>query len=109
MIAEKPNVSVILPSLNVKPFIEECVESVINQTLENIEIICVDAGSDDGTLEILEDYANKDSRIKILRSDKRSYGHQMNLGIAAAEGEYVGILETDDYVEEDMYESLYEL
>ena len=109
MSEKNPKVSVILPSLNVKPFIEECIESVINQTLENIEIICVDAGSDDGTLEILEEYAAKDHRIKLLHSDKRSYGHQMNLGIDIAKGEYIGIVETDDYIEEDMYESLYEL
>lgn len=104
-----PKISVILPSLNVEPFIEECIESVINQTLENIEIICVDAGSDDGTLEILEKHASKDSRIKILNSEEKSYGHQMNLGISVAKGEYIGIVETDDYIDKKMYETLYNL
>lgn len=103
-----PKVSVILPSLNVAVYIRETIESVINQTLQEIEIICVDAGSTDGTLEILQEYAEKDSRIKIIHSDKKSYGYQMNIGMQAALGEYIGIVETDDYIERDMYEILYD-
>lgn len=103
------SVSVILPSLNVKQYICECVESVINQTLDNIEIICVDAGSTDGTLEILESYASRDERINLIVADKKSYGYQMNLGVRAAKGKYVGIVETDDYVPVEMYEELYSL
>lgn len=102
-----PKVSVIMPSLNVEKYIKQCIESVINQTFSDIEIICVDAGSTDGTLEILKEYAEKDSRITIINSGKRSYGYQMNLGIAAAEGEYIGIVETDDFIENNMYEILY--
>lgn len=100
-------VSVILPSLNVVRYVRECVESVMNQTLKNIEIICVDAGSTDGTLEILQEYEQRDPRIKIIISDKKSYGYQMNLGMAAAKGEYIGIVETDDYIPSEMYEELY--
>ena len=103
-----PRVSVILPSLNVAVYISETIESVVNQTLKDIEIICVDAGSTDGTLEILQEYASKDSRVKIIHSNKKSYGYQMNLGISLACGEYIGIVETDDYVELDMYEVLYD-
>lgn len=102
-------ISIIMPSLNVKKYIGQCIESVINQTLKEIEIICVDAGSDDGTLELLENYANQDNRIKLLHSDVKSYGHQVNLGIDAADGEYIGIVETDDYIDEKMYETLYDL
>lgn len=105
----QPKVSVIMPSLNVAPYIRECIESVVNQTLREIEIICVDAGSTDGTLEVLEEYAAKDGRIKLLHSDKKSYGYQMNLGIDAATGEYMGIVETDDYALPEMYEELYAL
>lgn len=100
-------VSVILPSLNVRPYIEECMESVVNQTLKEIEIICVDAGSTDGTLEILREYEKQDSRVKVIVSDKKSYGRQMNIGVDAAKGEYIGIVETDDYVLPRMYEELY--
>ena len=102
-------ISVIMPSLNVKPFIEECILSVINQSLIEIEIICVDAGSTDGTLDIIEKYAKNDSRIKIIHSDKKSYGYQMNLAISEANGDYIGIVETDDFIDEKMYETLYDL
>ena len=105
----QPLISIIMPSLNVSEFIRECIESVINQTLEDIEIICVDAGSTDGTYEILQEYAEKDSRIKLITSNKKSYGHQMNLGIIESTGKYIGIVETDDYIKYDMYEQLYEL
>ena len=101
-------VSVILPSLNVAGYIRECVESALNQTLHEIEIICVDAGSDDGTRQILQEYAQKDDRVFIIDSNIKSYGLQVNTGIKAAKGEYVAILETDDYVLEDMYEKLYD-
>lgn len=105
--SNQPKVSVIMPSLNVAQYIRECMESVVNQSLKDIEIICVDAGSADGTLEILQEYVNKDERIKLIHSDKKSYGHQINLGIEAANGEYIGIVETDDYVLSAMYERLY--
>lgn len=105
--SENVKVSIIMPSLNVGKYISQCIESVINQTLKEIEIICVDAGSTDGTLEILQDYAKKDSRISIVMSDKKSYGYQMNLGLAAAKGKYIGIVETDDYAEKEMFEHLY--
>lgn len=102
-----PKISVIMPSLNVQKYIRECMESVMAQTLQDIEIVCVDAGSTDGTLEILRDYASKDSRIKIFCSEKQSYGYQVNMGIFAACGEYLAIVDTDDYIVSDMYEKLY--
>ena len=89
---DKIKVSVILPSFNVREYIDECIVSVINQTLYDIEIICVDAGSTDGTLKVLQKYETRDSRIKVVVSDKKSYGYQMNLGIAAARGIYIGIV-----------------
>lgn len=101
------SISIIMPSLNVAEYIEECLQSVINQTLHDIEIICIDAGSTDGTIEIIQEYAQKDARIKILYSDVKSYGYQMNMGIQAARGEYIGIVETDDAVLPEMYEKLY--
>ena len=102
-----PKVSVIMPSLNVGQYIKQCIDSVCNQTLKDIEIICVDAGSTDGTLEILEKYASLDPRITLINSDKRSYGYQMNLGIKASSGEYIGIIDTDDYADPMMFEKLY--
>lgn len=105
----QPKVSIILPSLNVADYIRECLESVVNQTLREIEIICVDAGSTDGTLEVEEEFARKDPRVKVIHSEKKSYGYQMNRGIEAATGKYIGIVETDDWVKADMYEQLYQV
>lgn len=109
MSSENPKISIIMPTLNVKNYIVQCLDSVVNQTLEDIEIIIVDAGSTDGTLEILNEYDNKDSRITLLHSDQKSYGHQMNMGMAQAKGDYIGIVETDDYVAPEMFYELYKL
>ncbi|MDE7267401.1 MAG: glycosyltransferase [Lachnospiraceae bacterium] len=103
-----PKISILLPSLNVAAYIRECIESVINQTLSDIEVLCIDAGSTDGTCEIIQEYAAKDSRVRFIPSEKRSYGYQVNLGMELAQGEYIGIVETDDSVEPDMYEVLYQ-
>lgn len=102
-----PKVSIIVPSLNMADYIQECMESVLVQTLKDIEIICVDAGSTDGTIEYLQEYKKQDKRIKLMISEKRSYGYQINLGIKAAEGDYIGIVETDDFIVPEMYEELY--
>lgn len=104
-----PRVSVLMPSLNVVKYIDACVGSVVAQTLQDIEILVIDAGSTDGTLEILEKYAKKDARVKVIHSDKKSYGYQLNMGIQLAQGEYVGVVETDDIIELDMYETLYDI
>lgn len=101
--------SIIMPSLNVAEYIEECIDSALNQTLKQIEILCIDAGSTDGTCEILQKYENMHvlgKTIKLIHSDIKSYGYQVNLGIKLAIGKYIAILETDDYVEKQMYEQL---
>ena len=103
-----PKISVIMPSLNVADYIRPCMESVLAQTLSDIEILVVDAGSTDGTLAILAEFAQNDSRITILFSDRKSYGYQLNMGIRKARGEYVGVVETDDIIEADMLRLLYE-
>lgn len=100
-------VSVILPSYNVGKYIRECLNSVVNQSLQEIEIICIDAGSTDGTRDIILEFADRDERIRLIDSEKKSFGYQENLGIALAKGEYIGFVETDDYVRTDMCEVLY--
>lgn len=96
-----------MPCLNVVKFLRQCIDSVINQTLVDIEILIIDAGSTDGTVEVLTEYQKKDSRIRLLHSAKKSYGYQINQGIAMATGEFIGIVETDDFVQIDMFEVLY--
>ncbi len=105
--SKKIALSVIMPSLNMSQYIKECLESVLDQTLREIEILCIDAGSTDGTIEILKEYAAQDERIRVIKADKKSYGYQVNMGIAAARGEYIGIVETDDYIDKKMYQTLY--
>ena len=104
-----PKVSIIIPVYNVEQYLRECLDSVVNQTLKDIEIICVNDGSKDNSLAILEEYASKDARIKIISKPNSGYGHTMNVGIDAATGEYIGIVEPDDYILPEMYETLYNI
>lgn len=102
-----PKVSVIMPCLNMIRYISDCLDSVTNQTLHDIEMLVVDAGSTDGTVELVRTYMENDSRIRLMHSEKRSYGYQVNLGIAAADGEFITILDTDDRLKLDAYETMY--
>lgn len=102
-----PKLSIIMPSYNVAPYIRECMDSVLAQTLTDIEVIVVDAASTDGTREILEEYARRDGRVVILEDDKKSTGYANNKALDYATGEYIGIVETDDYIAPEMYEKLY--
>lgn len=99
-------ISVIMPSLNVKNYIEECLCSVLSQSYQNMEVLVVDAGSTDGTKEIIQKYEQIDSRIKLINSEKKSYGYQMNLGIEKAAGRFIAFVETDDVLAEGVYEKL---
>ena len=101
-------VSVIMPCLNVVPYIKQCIDSVVNQTIfDELEIIIVDAGSNDGTIELLSCYERKYPNINLCCVSKKSYGYQVNHGIKKANGKYISIVETDDYICENMYEILY--
>lgn len=103
-----PKVTVIMPCLNMVKYIRQCIESVVHQTLDDIEILVIDAGSVDGTVEIIEEYVQDDTRVHLISSDKKSYGYQVNMGITMAKGEYIGVVDTDDYIALDMYEQLYQ-
>ena len=102
-----PKISVILPIYNVESYLRECLDSIRNQTLEDIEVLCVNDGSKDGSLAILEEYAAKDGRFKVLDKPNGGYGHSLNYGIARARGEYIAIVEPDDFIDSEMYEQLY--
>lgn len=104
-----PKVSIVVPIYNVEQYLRECLDSLISQTLEDIEIICVDDGSTDSSPDILKEYEQKDKRIKVISKPNSGYGHTMNVGMDYATGEYFGIVESDDYVVSDMYEILYEV
>ena len=104
-----PKISIIVPVYNVERYLRDCLNSLTHQTLDDIEIICINDGSTDSSPRILEEYAAKDSRIKIINKENSGYGASMNMGLAAAEGEYIGIVESDDFVKTTMYEELYNL
>ena len=101
-------VSIIIPTYNVEMYLVECMESVVNQTLKDIEIICINDGSTDGSLEILKSYAQKDDRIVLVDKENGGYGIGMNIGLDKATGEYIGIVEPDDFIPLNMYSDLYE-
>lgn len=100
-------VSILVPCYNVEKYLKQCLDSIVNQTLKDIEIICINDGSKDSTLEILREYENNDSRVKVISKKNSGYGASMNIGLETAKGEFVGIVESDDYVELNMFETLY--
>lgn len=102
-------VSILIPIYNVEKYLEQCLSSAINQTLKEIEIICVDDGSTDSSGQILDKYALRDSRIKVLHKENSGYGASLNRALEIAQGEYIGIIESDDFAELDMYETLYQI
>lgn len=102
-----PEVSIVIPVYNVERYLKECMESVLNQTLQNIEIICVDDGSDDGSKSILDEYGAADGKVTVIHKANSGYGSAMNIGIAASSGEYIGIVEPDDYISANMMDALY--
>jgi glycosyltransferase involved in cell wall biosynthesis len=105
----KAKVSIIVPTYNVEMYLEECLESIRRQTLHDIEIICINDGSTDRSLEILQRYAENDNRFVIVDKENGGYGIAMNIGLDKATGEYIGIVEPDDYVPLGMYEDLYKV
>ena len=104
-----PKVSVIIPVYNVEDYLPQCLDSVINQTLKDIEIICVDDGSTDSSYEILKDYTQKDNRIKLIKQKNKHAGVARNRGLKIAKGEYIHFLDADDWLELNAYEILYGL
>ena len=102
-------VSVIIPVFNVEKYLKECIESISNQSLEDIEIICIDDGSTDNSLNILNDYADDDCRFKIILQDNLGPGAARNKGISIAEGKYIYFMDSDDILELNALEKLYDL
>lgn len=100
-------VSIIVPIYNVEKFIRQCLDSIINQTLKDIEIILVDDGSPDNCGKICDEYALRDNRIKVIHQSNGGLGNAYNNGVAAATGEYIGFVEPDDWIEPEMYEVMY--
>lgn len=99
-------VSVIVPVYNVVSYLNTCVDSLINQTHKEIEIILVDDGSTDGSGELCEQRAKQDSRITVIHSENHGVSHARNLGLDQVHGDYIGFVDADDWIEHDMYETM---
>ena len=100
-------VSILVPIYDVEKFLPECLDSLVGQTLKEIEIICINDGSTDSSFEIMKEYSENDDRIRIIDKKNTGYGDSMNEGLAAARGEYIGIVEPDDFVKLDTFEKMY--
>jgi len=102
-----PLISVIIPVYNVEKYLRQCLDSIINQTLKNIEIICVDDGSTDSSLSILQEYQKKDKRFIILQQQNQYAGVARNTGMKIAKGRYLSFLDSDDFFQPNMLEDMY--
>jgi len=103
---EKPLISIIVPVYNIMDCLEKCVDSCIGQTYKNIEILLVDDGSTDGTGELCDELAKKDNRIRVFHKKNGGSSSARNLGISQAKGEYLGFVDSDDFISPAMYEEL---
>ncbi len=104
-----PKVSVIIPIYGVEKYLREAIDSVLNQTLKDLEIILIDDGGKDGCSQIIDEYAQKDDRIITIHKPNGGYGQSCNVGLERATGDYIAIFEPDDYIDKNMYEHLYKI
>ena len=104
-----PKISVIIPVYNTEKYLPQCLDSVINQTLKEIEVICVDDGSTDDSLNILKKYAEKDKRITVICQKNLYAGVARNAGLAVASGTYIHFLDSDDWLDNDSYEKMHDI
>ena len=107
MAASNPYISVLIPVYNGEAYLDQCLNSVVNQSLKNIEIIVINDGSTDGSSEIIENYQNSDNRIRVITKSNSGYGDSLNIGLDSAIGEYISIVESDDIIPIDFLEQLY--
>jgi len=99
--------SIIVPIYNVEKFLHKCLKSIQDQTFKDFEVLCIDDGSTDNSREITESFITTDSRFRLYSKANSGYGNTMNLGLSKCSGEYVGIIESDDFIESSMFEVLY--
>lgn len=101
-----PKISILVPVYNVEKYIKECLDSIINQTYQNLEIILVNDGSTDNSGNICDEYARKDTRIKVIHQKNQGLATVRNVSVAAATGDYIGFVDSDDFISPDMYKDL---
>lgn len=99
-------ISVIVPMYNVELYLRKCLDSIVNQTYKNIEILIIDDGSTDNSGMICDEYAQKDDRIKVFHTENQGLSSARNLGLDEATGDWVGFVDSDDWIDDDMYDVL---
>lgn len=104
----QPLITVIVPVYNVEKYLRRCLDSIIRQTYQNLEILCIDDGSIDNSGEICEQYAARDARIKVIHQENQGLSTARNKGLDAATGEYLAFVDSDDYIAADVLEQLYQ-
>jgi glycosyltransferase involved in cell wall biosynthesis len=105
---EEPLISIIVPVYQVKPYLEKCVSSICRQTYSNLEILLIDDGSWDGSQDLCDSLAILDSRIRVIHQPNAGSSAARNRGLSLAKGQYIGFVDSDDFIEPNMYQSLYE-
>lgn len=105
----KPKISVIVPVYNTEKYLKRCIDSIINQTYENLEIILVDDGSTDGSERIVDSYSQRDSRVIVVHQLNRGESNARNVGLRIATGDYIAFCDCDDWIEPQMYQTMIEV
>ncbi len=103
-----PKLSILVPVYNVEKYLAQCLESLVEQSLPEIEIICINDGSTDNSLKIIKEFMQNDARITCINKPNSGYGDSMNRALKEARGKYIGILESDDFIDKDAYKEMYE-
>ena len=106
---KEPLISVVVPIYKVEPYLEKCIQSILKQTYKNLQVILVDDGSPDNCGKICDEYAKKDNRIEVIHKENGGLSDARNVGIKKARGEYIGFVDSDDYISDTMYEDMYNL
>ena len=104
----QPKISIIVPAYNVEKYIRRCIDSILEQTYENFELLLVDDGSTDSTFDILNEYKKKDSRVRVFHKKNGGQGSARNVALNNITGDYIGFVDSDDYIKKDMYQVLLE-
>ena len=103
-----PLITVIVPVYNKVNYVTRCIDSILAQSYKNLQVILVDDGSTDGSSDICDEYAAKDSRVEVVHKKNGGLSSARNCGIRIAKGEYVGFVDADDYIDVEMYRTLYD-
>ena len=103
----RDSISIIVPVYNVEKYLEKCIDSILNQSYQNLEIILIDDGSTDNSGSICDEYKKKDQRVQVIHQKNQGQSSARNAGLNIAKGSYIGFVDSDDWIEQNMYEKLY--